>query len=743
MANYYNGFKGDKWQKVIHVRDFISNNVNPYSGDHSFLMEPTQKTKELWTKCTRLLGQEVEKGGVLDMDTDTVSTITSHGPGYIDSNLEVIVGLQTESPLTRGVNPFGGIRMAMGACKEYGYDLDPSIIEVFTKYRKTHNEGVFNVYTDEMKLLRKTGVLTGLPDAYGRGRIIGDYRRVALYGVNRLVAEKKKDLSSMDQEVMNSDSIQLREEIAEQIKALEELKMMAASYGYDLGRPAADAKEAVQWLYFAYLASVKESNGAAESLGRIDAFLDIYITRDLEAKKITEAEAQELIDQLVIKLRLIRQSRTTAYNELFAGDPNWVTIAIGGAHIDGWSMVTKTSYRILHTLENLGPGPEPNLTVLWLASLPAPFKKYCARISINSSSIQYENDDLMQTYFGDDYGIACCVSAMRMGKDMQYFGARCNLAKALLLTVNGGIDEVTGLKLCPAYYKAGSDPLVFSEVWEAFNKTIAWLAKTYVNAMNIIHFMHDKYAYERIQMALHDTNVRRLMAFGLAGLSVAADSLSAIKYAKVRPIFNDDGLVTDFKTIGSYPNYGNNDDRVDLIAVDLVRMFDEKLKEQEKYRKAESTLSILTITSNVVYGKKTGNTPDGRKKGEAFAPGANPMHNRDTCGALAALNTVAKIPYENAMDGISYTFSITPKGLGKNPEEQDTNLIGLLDGFFAKTGHHLNVNVFDRELLIDAMKHPEKYPQLTIRVSGYAVNFVKLTREHQEEVIKRTIFTNI
>ena len=743
MSNYYDGFKGEMWRKGVDVRDFVSNNYNPYSGDSSFLSEPTQKTKELWLQCTKLLSEEVAKGGVLDIDTDTVSTITSHGPGYIDSNLEVIVGLQTENPLKRGVNPFGGIRMAMGACKEYGYDLDPAIIEVFTRYRKTHNEGVFNAYTNEMKLLRKTGVLTGLPDAYGRGRIIGDYRRVALYGANKLIEVKKQDLTKGDQEVMNSESIQLREEIAEQIKALEELKVMGAGYGFDLGRPAENAKEAVQWLYFGYLASVKESNGAAESLGRIDAFLDIYIAKDLEAKQLTEAEAQELIDQLVIKLRLIRQSRTPAYNDLFAGDPNWVTIAIAGSQTNGRSMVTKTSFRILHTLVNLGPGPEPNLTVLWSPTIPPAFKKYCARVSINSSSIQYENDEVMRSFFGDDYGIACCVSAMRMGKDMQFFGARCNLAKALLLTLNGGKDEVTGLQICPSYYTAGSGPLVYSEVREAFDKTTDWLAKTYVNTMNIIHYMHDKYAYERIQMALHDTKVRRLMAFGLAGLSVAADSLSAIKYATVEPIFNDEGLITDFNTKGSFPYYGNNDDRVDTIAVDLVQMFDEKLKQQEKYRNAESTLSILTITSNVVYGKKTGNTPDGRRKGEAFAPGANPMHNRDTCGALAALNTVAKIPYASSMDGISYTFSITPKGLGKTSAEQDNNLVGLLNGFFTKTGHHLNINVFDRELLIDAMKHPEKYPQLTIRVSGYAVNFVKLTRELQEEVIKRTIFTNI
>lgn len=743
MTKFYEGFRGKGWQETIDVMSFILSNYEPYLDKASYLQGPTSRTSQLWTKCRELLAEENNKGGILDIDTGSVMTINSHRPGYIDKNLEVIVGLQTEKPLQRGVNPFGGIRMAVSACREYGYNLSPSIVDVFSRYRKTHNEGVFNVYTSESKLLRKTGVLTGLPDAYGRGRIIGDYRRVALYGVDRLIQEKQDDFRGLDSEVMNAEVIQLREEVAEQIKALGELKAMAKEYGFDIGIPAADAREAIQWLYFAYLGAIKENNGAAESIGRIDAFLDIYLSRDIKIGKLTEIEAQELIDQMIIKLRFIRQLRTRTYNELFAGDPNWITIAVGGVNTEGQPMVNKTSYRILQTLYNLGPGPEPNLTVLWSEKLPKSFKEFCARVSIDTCSIQYENDEVMRPHFGEDYGIACCVSAMRMGKDMQFFGARCNLPKILLLTLNGGRDEITGLQVGPNLYKAKDEILDFEEIWQAFNGTLDWLAKAYVNTMNVIHYMHDKYAYERIQMALHDTYLRRLMAFGLAGLSVATDSFSAIKFAQVKPMFNEDGLVTDFTINGDFSKYGNNDNKVDMIAVNLVKLVQEKLAKQEKYRDAETTLSILTITSNVVYGKKTGNTPDGRKKGEPFAPGANPMHKRDTSGALAALNTVAKIPYEHSMDGISYTFSITPSGLGDRAGDRINNLIGLLEGYFIKGGQHLNVNVFDRELLIDAMNHPEKYPQLTIRVSGYAVNFVKLSREHQEEVIKRTIFEKI
>ncbi|HOB21423.1 MAG TPA: formate C-acetyltransferase [Bacillota bacterium] len=742
MTTWPQTFRGEKWREQIDVRDFIINNYTPYEGDGSFLAEATPRTKRLWEKCLSLIKEEHERGGVLSIDADRPSTITSHLPGYIDKELEIIVGLQTDSPLKRAINPFGGIRMVEMACREYGAELNPSIYEIFKKYRTTHNDGVFSVYTDEMRTLRRSGVITGLPDAYGRGRIIGDYRTVALYGVDRLIQAKTEDLRSEPLAKITIDTIQLREEVHQQIKAFHELKEMAASYGFDLSGPAQNAKEAIQWLYFGYLAAIKQQNGAAMSLGRTSTFLDIYIERDIAAGKLTEEAAQELIDDFVIKLRMARQLRTRAYDELFSGDPLWVTEAIGGMSIEGKPLVTKTSFRFLHTLRNLGPSPEPNLTVLWSNSLPKAFKEYAAQLSIETSSIQYENDDLMRPIFGDDYAIACCVSAMQVGRQMQFFGARSNLPKALLLTLNGGRDEFTGVQVAPKFYQAQpNEVLDFETVWAAFGKTLAWLAEKYVDTMNVIHYMHDKYAYESLQMALHATDVERFMAFGIAGLSVVADSLSAIKYAKVTPNFGEDGLICDFQIQGDFPKFGNNDNRVDSLAVEVVAMFHKELQKHPAYRGAKHTLSILTITSNVVYGKRTGSTPDGRKQGEPFAPGANPMHGRDTHGALASLASVAKIPYEHALDGISYTFSITPGALGKSREARLKNLVAILDGYFSKGGHHMNVNVFEREVLLDAMEHPEKYPQLTIRVSGYAVNFIKLTREQQEEVIARTIFT--
>ncbi len=737
----YRSFRGSQWKEQIDVRDFIMNNFRGYDGDSSFLAGPTKRTKKIWEKCGELLRKEQEAGGVYKIDPHVVQTITAFGPGYIDQDLEIIVGLQTDEPLKRAVNPFGGIRMADTACREYGEELDPRVKEIFLKYRVTHNDGVYMVYTKEMRRLRHFGIITGLPDAYGRGRIIGDYRRVPLYGVDRLIAAKEKDLETPELlSINNEEKVRLREEVRQQINSLQDLKAMAKMYGFEIGSPAVNAREAVQWLYFAYLAAIKQQNGAAMSLGRVSSFLDPYLERDLDEGVISEEEAQELIDDFVIKLRLSRHLRTKEYDALFAGDPNWVTESLGGVAVDGRSLVTRTSFRMLRTLENLGAAPEPNMTVLWSPDLPKPFKEYCAHISAKTCSLQYENDELMRPVFGDDYGIACCTSAMRLGEQMQFFGARANLAKCLLLTLNNGREEFSGEQIAPGLFQASSGYLNYEEVWQAFQQMVNWLAEKYVTTMNVIHYMHDKYAYESLEMALHNTFVSRLMAFGVAGLSVVADSLSAIKYAQVEPVFNEQGLVEDFRIHGDYPKYGNNDDRVDLIAVDLVKLFDRELKKYPAYRQAQHTQSILTITSNVVYGKKTGSTPDGRKKGEPFAPGANPMHGRDTKGALAAISSVAKLPYEHALDGISYTFSITPDGLGRDSKSQTSNLIALLDGYFLRGGHHINVNVFDRELLMDAMDHPEKYPQLTIRVSGYAVNFIKLTRDQQEEVIKRTIF---
>jgi formate acetyltransferase 1 len=695
------------------------------------------KLRNYGGRLLRGMRQEREKG-ILDVDTAVVSSITSHEPGYIDRDLEQIVGLQTDKPLKRAIMPFGGIRVVKTSLKAYGYELDPKTEEVFTKYRKTHNDGVFDAYTREMRLARHSGIITGLPDAYGRGRIIGDYRRVPLYGVDRLIDDKKAQLESLEVDAISEDTIRLCEEINEQIKALFELKEMAASYGFDIGHPAATAKEAVQWLYLAYLAAVKEQNGAAMSLGRVSTFLDIYFERDLKNGTVTESELQELIDHFVMKLRMVRFLRTPDYNELFSGDPTWVTECIGGMGEDGRPLVTKTSYRILNTLYTLGPAPEPNLTVLWSKRLPVAFKRYCAKVSTETSSIQYENDDLMRPYWGDDYAIACCVSAMRIGKQMQFFGARVNLAKCLLYAINGGKDEKSGEQIGPAYAPITSDYLDYDEVMQKFDRMMDWLAKAYINTLNVIHYMHDKYCYERLEMALHDRDVFRTMACGIAGLSVVADSLSAIKYAKVKVIRDKHGLAIDYQTEGDFPKYGNNDDRVDQIAVGLVKDFMNKLKKHRTYRNAVPTQSVLTITSNVVYGKKTGNTPDGRKAGEPFAPGANPMHGRDSKGAIASLASVAKLPYAYAQDGISNTFSIVPGALGKTESDRLTNLVGMLDGYFHDGGHHINVNVLNRDTLLDAMDHPELYPQLTIRVSGYAVNFIKLTREQQLDVIKRT-----
>ncbi|RIX50484.1 formate C-acetyltransferase [Paenibacillus nanensis] len=738
VLDAWRGFADGKWKKTIDVNSFIERNITPYEGDDRFLAGPTDDTALLWKRVSQLLKEERERGGVHDIDVNTVSTITSHAPGYIDQAKEKIVGLQTDAPLKRSVQPFGGIRMAVDACEAYGYKLSPEIEGLFKEIRKTHNQGVFDAYTTDMRAARRAGIITGLPDAYGRGRIIGDYRRVALYGVDRLIAGKKAELLQLEVDAMSEEVIRLREELSEQIRSLSELKQMAASYGFDISAPARTAAEAVQWLYFAYLAAIKEQNGAAMSLGRVSSFLDIYIERDLKEGKLTEMEAQELIDHFVMKLRIVKFLRTPDYNELFSGDPTWVTESIGGMGLNGKTRVTKNSFRFLHTLYNLGPAPEPNLTVLWSKQLPENFKTFCARVSAETSSIQYENDDLMRPYFGDDYGIACCVSAMRIGKQMQFFGARANLAKALLYAINGGVDEKLGVQVGPAIAPITSDVLDYEEVQAKFEIVQDWLAKLYMNTLNVIHYMHDKYCYERIEMALHDRDILRTMACGIAGLSVVADSLSAIRYAKVRPIRDERGIAVDFEIEGDYPQYGNNDDRVDQMAVQLVDGFMSRLRKHKAYRGATPTLSVLTITSNVVYGKKTGSTPDGRKAGEPFAPGANPMHGRDRKGALASLASVAKIPYENSLDGVSNTFSIIPKALGKEDGARFSNLAALLDGYTASGGHHLNVNVFNREQLLAAMEHPEDYPQLTIRVSGYAVNFIKLTREQQLDVINRT-----
>ena len=732
----WKNFKKGTWNEEINVEEFIQLNYSEYDGDESFLAGPTDKTKKVWSKCEDLLKEELKKH-VLDIDVDHVSGINNYEAGYIDKDNEVIVGLQTDAPLKRIVNPYGGIRMVYQELDAYGYKLNPEIDKYFNAYRKTHNQGVFDAYTTEIKKARHVGLLTGLPDAYGRGRIIGDYRRVALYGINFLMAKKKEDFENLTGE-MTDELIRLREDVSMQYRALDEMKAMALKYGFDISKPATNAFEAIEWTYLAYLAAVKENNGAAMSLGRVDDFFDIYIKRDMDEGIITEAEAQELIDQFVIKLRLVRHLRTPDYDELFSGDPTWVTCSIGGVSEKGMPMVTKTSYRIIHTLTNLDPAPEPNMTILWSEKLPENFKKYCARMSIKTDAIQYENDDIMRPIYGDDYAIACCVSAMRVGKDMQFFGARSNLAKALLYAINGGVDEVKGDKVLdvPAIT---DEVLDYETVKKAYFKVLEEVARIYAGAMNIIHYMHDKYAYEAGQMALHDTNVRRLMAYGVAGLSVVADSLSAIKYAKVKPIRNEDGIAIDFEIDGEFPKYGNDDDRVDSIAQEVVQKFYDELCKHKPYRDAVVTLSVLTITSNVVYGSKTGATPDGRKAGVSFAPGANPMHGRDASGALASLNSVAKIKYKDCcQDGISNTFSIVPSSLGKTEDERVDNLVNVLDGYFSQGAHHLNVNVLNRETLIDAMNNPDKYPLLTIRVSGYAVIFNRLTKKQQEEVIART-----
>ncbi|WP_164690104.1 formate C-acetyltransferase [Paraclostridium sordellii] len=738
----WKSFKDGRWSKEIDVRSFIQLNYTPYEGDASFLVKATENTNSLIDEMMELFKKERDNGGTLDVDTKTVSAIDAYKPGYLDKEKEVVVGFQTDEPLKRAIMPYGGIRMVESSCKAYGFELDNEVKDIFTKYRKTHNQGVFDAYTDEMRLARKSGIITGLPDAYGRGRIIGDYRRVALYGVDRLIEDKVSQKSSLDVSVIDEDTIRLREEISDQIKALEALKRMAESYGFDISRPANNSREAVQWLYFAYLGAIKDQNGAAMSLGRTSTFLDIYFERDLRNGEITEEEVQELMDHFVMKLRMVKFLRTPEYNDLFSGDPTWVTESIGGMGIDGRTLVTKNSFRVLHTLYNLGPSPEPNLTVLWSNSLPKGFKDFCSKVSIDTSSIQYENDDLMRPYWGDDYGIACCVSAMRIGKQMQFFGARVNLAKTLLYSINGGVDEKLGIQVGPKFEKVNSEYLDYEEVMEKFDLFTDWLANLYINTLNVIHYMHDKYSYEALQMALHDRDVFRTMACGIAGLSVCVDSLSAIKYAKVKPIRNENGIAIDFEVEGDYPKYGNNDDRVDDIAINLVKNFMNKLKQNKTYRNSYPTQSILTITSNVVYGKKTGNTPDGRKAGEPFAPGANPMHGRDISGALASLSSVAKLPYEYSQDGISNTFSIIPGALGKDEEERVFNLTAMLDGYFGQGAHHLNVNVFDRAMLEDAMERPEEYPRLTIRVSGYAVHFTKLTREQQLDIINRTFHTN-
>ena len=733
------GFKGELWKKEINVRDFIQNNYTPYTGDDSFLKPSSEKTRKVWNKLTEMFKVEREKG-VYDTETKLPQSITTYGPGYIDKDNEVVVGLQTDAPLKRGIFPKGGIRMVENSLEAYGYHLDPMTKEIFTKYRKTHNEGVFSAYTEEMLAARRSAIITGLPDAYGRGRIIGDYRRVALYGTARLIEDKKQFQKRLDIQELNDEIIRNREEVTEQIHALQDFEKMCAAYGFDVTRPAKDVREAVQFVYLAYLAAVKDQDGAAMSIGRTSTFLDIYIEKDIREGKLTEEEAQELVDQMIIKLRIVRFLRTPEYNDLFSGDPVWVTESLGGMGIDGRTLVTKTCFRYLHTLYNLGPAPEPNLTVLWADKLPENWKKFCAKVSIDTSAIQYENDDLMRVDYGDDYGIACCVSPMKIGKQMQFFGARANLAKCLLYAINGGRDERTGVQVAPKFEPITSEYLDYNEVMEKYEQMMRWLAKVYVNALKIIHYMHDKYDYEAYEMALHDGDVQRIRATGIAGLSIVADSLAAIRDCKVKVIRDERGLAVDFEREGEYIPYGNNDDRTDAIAVEITEKFMNYLRQHETYRNAVATQSILTITSNVVYGKKTGTTPDGRQGGTPFAPGANPMNGRDVKGAVAALASVAKLPFHHAHDGISYTFAISPATLGKERDIQVSNLVGLLDGYFTPDGgQHLNVNVFDKDLLVDAMEHPEKYPQLTIRVSGYAVNFVKLTREQQLDVISRTI----
>ena len=733
----WNGFKGSLWKEEINVRDFIQNNYTEYTGDDSFLAGATERTKYLMKNVQGLFALERQFGGVLEIDTATVSSLTSYSPGYIDKENEIIVGMQTNRPLKRGVCPFGGIRMARQACSAYGYKLSDKIEEEF-HYRTTHNDGVFRAYTEEMRKARKCHVITGLPDAYGRGRIIGDYRRVALYGVNRLIEEKVKDKNALSDGIFDAAQTKLNEELYQQISFLGKLKEMAQMYGYDISEPASNAREAIQWTYFAYLGAIKEQNGAAMSLGRVSTFFDIYIERDLENGTLTETDAQELMDDFVMKLRIARHLRTPEYNELFGGDPMWITEAVGGMGEDGRTLVTKNCYRMLNTLYTLGSSPEPNLTILWSTSLPENFKKFCAKVSADTDSIQYENDDIMRPVYGDDYAIACCVSAMKLGKQMQFFGARCNLAKLLLIAINGGYDTTSGMHIGPQMDVMTADKLDFDEVMARFDIYNQWLSRLYVNTMNVIHYMHDKYCYEKTQMALHDTEVDRLMAFGIAGLSVIADSMSAIKHADVYPVRDSNGYIVDFNTVGEFPTYGNDDDRVDLIAKDITHRVITELRKTPTYRNATHTLSVLTITSNVMYGKNTGATPDGRKASAPFAPGANPMHNREKNGALASLNSVAKISYDDCRDGVSNTFSITPEALGKSDEERITNLVTILDGYFSKKAHHININVLNRETLMDAYENPEKYPNLTIRVSGYAVNFNKLSREQQREVISRT-----
>ena len=738
----WNGFADGIWKDEINVRDFIQTNYKEYKGDDSFLAGATQRTAGMMKKLEALFALERQFGGVLDIDTATVSSLTSFSPGYIDKDNEIIVGMQTNRPLKRSVNPFGGMRMVRQACEAYGYKLSPKVEEEF-RFRTTHNDGVFRAYTDEMRQARKCHVITGLPDAYGRGRIIGDYRRVALYGVDRLIEEKKKDKARLANGAFNTETTRLDEELYQQIAFLGYLKEMAAMYGFDISMPAANAREAIQWTYFGYLGAIKEQNGAAMSLGRVSTFFDIYIERDIENGVLTEEGAQELMDDFVMKLRIARHLRTPEYNELFGGDPMWITEAVGGMGEDGRTLVTKNSYRVLNTLYTLGSSPEPNLTVLWSNSLPEHFKRFCAKVSADTDSIQYENDDVMRPIYGDDYAIACCVSAMKVGKQMQFFGARCNLAKLLLIAINGGYDTTSGMHIGPQMPVLEGDTLNFDSVMERFEIYIAWLSRLYVNTMNIIHYMHDKYAYEKIQMALHDTDVERFMAFGIAGLSVVADSLSAIKYASVHPVKDANGFIVEFDTVGDFPKYGNDDDRVDLIAKDMTHRMIVELRKTPTYRNAIHTLSVLTITSNVMYGKNTGATPDGRKASAPFAPGANPMHNREENGALASLNSVAKLSYDDCRDGISNTFSITPEALGRTDEERVGNLVSILDGYFAKKAHHINVNVLNRETLMKAYEDPEAYPNLTIRVSGYAVNFHKLSREQQREVISRTFHENV
>ena len=740
----WKGFEKGEWKRKIDVRNFIQKNYTPYEGNATFLTGTTEKTKKLWDEVLKLYEKERNSNGsVLDIDTKTISTVSAHEAGYIDKDLEEIVGLQTDAPLKRAIMPYGGIKIVEKSCEAYGREVDPEVDKIFHTVRKTHNDGVFSVYTPDIRAARSAHLITGLPDGYGRGRIIGDYRRVALYGVDELIREKQLDLEELDVDEFTEDVIREREEIYEQIKALNELKVMAAKYGFDISRPAGNAKEAIQWLYFGYLGAIKDQNGAAMSIGRTSTFLDIYIERDLKNGTLTEEQAQELMDHFVMKLRLVRFLRTPEYNELFSGDPVWVTESIGGMGIDGRTLVTKNSFRVLHSLENLGPAPEPNLTVLWSTRLPEGFKRYTANLSIKTSSIQYENDDVMRATLGDDYGIACCVSPMKIGKQMQFFGARANLAKTLLYAINGGRDEKSGKQVTPKFAPITSEYLDYDEVIEKFDQMMDYVAKIYIKALNAIHYMHDKYSYEAIEMALHDKDIIRTMACGIAGLSVVADSLSAIKYAKVKVIRDETGLAVDYQIEGEYPQFGNDDDRVDNIAVEVVRRFLNKLKKHPTYRESKQTLSILTITSNVVYGKATGNTPDGRREGAPFGPGANPLHGRDVNGALAVMNSIAKLPFEDSEDGISFTFAITPATLGQDEETKVSNLVSMLDGYFAETGHHINVNVFDRALLEDAMEHPEKYPQLTIRVSGYAVNFTKLTREQQLDVINRTIHERI